>query len=143
MKRSLLLFMVLLLCASAAFGKKADTTGIRQATLRLNAALVARDTATIKAMLHKKVGYGHSNGWVQSRTQVMKDLWNGKLRYTAIDEGDWQAAKVGDAVVVRAATEVAFELDGQAMQMKLHVMQVWQRKGKKVWVLVARQSCKV
>ena len=144
MKRLLPLCLLLLLSAPAAFAKKADTTGIRQATARLNAALLSRDTAALKTLLHKKAGYGHSNGWTQTRTQVMNDLWNGKLRYTAIAEtGDWKAAKTGDVVTVRATADVAFELDGQAMTMKLHVLQVWQRKGKKAWVLVARQSCKV
>lgn len=138
-------FLLLLLCFATlpSFAAKSDTTGIRAAATRLNNALLARDTATIRSLLHKKISYGHSNGWIQNRKSVCADLWNGTLRYTAITEKTWSAVPTGGVVAVRAAADVAFELDGKPYTMTLQVLQVWKKKGRKAWVLLARQSGKM
>jgi hypothetical protein len=43
--------------------------------------------------LHNDVSYGHSNGWVETKTNIIKNLYNGKLAYKKIDHKDvkWTA----------------------------------------------------
>src|SRR5512137_653280 len=42
-----------------------DTTAVKTAVDKLEHALVAGDTSTLKALLHEDAAFGHSSGWVQ------------------------------------------------------------------------------
>ena len=63
----------------------AQTSFLKEAVIKLDKALIAKDTAVLKQLLHKDLSYGHSNGWVETREDVFKDLVNGKLAYNKID----------------------------------------------------------
>ena len=69
----------------------AQTMFVKQAAAKLEKALVAKDTVTLKQLLHKNLSYGHSNGWVQSKEEVVKDLMSGKIIYVKMEirEPQW------------------------------------------------------
>jgi hypothetical protein len=130
------------LCLLFSLGAIAQPKGAGEAVLRLDKALVQKDTATLKALLHPQLGYGHSNGWVQSREEVIQDLLSGKLVYRLIENKDsrWTVARP-DLATVRSTTEVKYLLDGKEGELRLHVLQVW-LKTAKGWQLWSRQSTK-
>lgn len=134
--------IILLFVCSAAFAGKPDTTGIYKAVHQLNQALVQKDSAMLKKLLHKKVTYGHSNGWVETKRDVIEDLFNGTLVYNKIDQGALEVTEEQDIVFVRSAADVDVALKGTQIQLKLHILQVWMRE-KKGWILVSRQSTKI
>lgn len=108
----------------------------------LDEALVKKDTAALNRLLHENLSYGHSNGWVESKTDVIADLLNGKLSYVAIDSRALSAHNSADVTIVRTESKIKYVLDGKEGELKLHVMQVWQRVGYQ-WQLIGRQSTKV
>lgn len=120
----------------------AQTSFLKEAVSRLDKALIARDTVTLKQLLHKDLTYGHSNAWVETKQDVIKDLYSGKLAYTKIESKDfiWKASK--DWATVRTTSAINFVLDGRQGELQLHVMQCW-LKTNKGWQLVARQSTKL
>ena len=136
-------FLVILLCLAAIATKAQDTAGVKKAMLQLNTALVAKDTATIKTLVHPQVSFGHSNGWVQSCSDVINDLYNEKLQYRSIEEqGIISLQLTKSTAIVRNRLSVQGVVNGTiAFDMSLHVLQVW-IKVKKKWVLLARQSIK-
>lgn len=108
----------------------------------LDEALVKKDTASLNILLHDKLSYGHSNGWIESKQEVIDDLLNGKLSYDKIESKMLSAAQTGDITIVRAESKISYVLDGKAGELKLHVMQVWVRIGSQ-WQLIGRQSAKI
>ena len=61
-----------------------DSVALVKVVGDLNSALRQKDTVVLKKLLHKKLSYGHYNGWIESRQEVMTDLHNGKLVYNSI-----------------------------------------------------------
>src|SRR4029079_10543041 len=49
-------------------------------------ALVNKNTVSINQQTDKALSYGHSNGWVQSKADVIKDLETGKIVYHSFKE---------------------------------------------------------
>jgi hypothetical protein len=105
-------------------------------------ALIAGDTVRLNELLDDEIGYGHSNGWIQTKRDLINDLYNGKLTYTKISTSDEKLVVKDKNASMRMTAEVDIVLNGSPLQFKLKVLQVWVKK-KKHWVLFARQSVKV
>ena len=120
----------------------AQTMFVKQAAAKLEKALVAKDTVTLKQLLHKNLSYGHSSGWVQSKEDVVKDLVSGKIVYRNMESRDPQWTTGSDWATLRTTTDLNFLMDGKEGVLKLHVLQVWM-KTNKGWQLLARQSTKL
>jgi hypothetical protein len=129
------------LCLAVA-GANAQTPFLKDAVLKLDQALVEKDTFTLKQLLHKDLSYGHSNAWIENRGDLISNLFNGKLSYKKIDskEHQWMSGK--EWASVRTNAEIVFVLDGKEGVLKLHILQFWLRTNRG-WQLVARQSTKV
>ena len=127
------------LCCVMSF---AQTSFLKDAVAKLDNALVAKDTVVLRQLLHNDVSYGHSNGWVENKNEVIKDLVTNKLTYKKIESKDlkWETGK--DWASMRSTTEIKYVLDGKDGELKLHVLQVW-IKTNKGWQLIARQSTKL
>ena len=108
----------------------------------LDEALVKKDTVALNKLLHDKLSYGHSNGWIETRKEVIADLLNGKLVYVSIESKELSSEQTGDITLVRAESKIKYLLDGKEGELKLHVLQVWIRVGYQ-WQLIGRQSTKV
>lgn len=119
-----------------------DSLDISNAIHQLQNALLQKDTFVIKKLVSNNIGFGHSNGWVQSKKQMVDDLYNGKLTYTQMQMQDIVFGIEKNVVVARSKTKVAGTINGVVFDMWLNVLQVWQKQ-KKQWVLIARQSVKV
>lgn len=137
------LFVILsLFVYSSCFAAGPDTAGLQKAVHSLNAALLHRDSASLKKLLHKKLTYGHSNGWTETKREVINDLFSSKLVYNKIGQGSLEIIKEKNIASVRSVCDIDVALNGSRVQMKLHVLQVW-IKEKKGWLLLSRQSTKI
>ena len=137
-------FAICLLFASAISFAQVDSISLKQAMADLDKALVNKDEKALVQLLHPEVSYGHSNGWVQNKTDIINDLKSGKLIYDKIENTsvtiaainkNWATVRTNTNATGRSTTVPTFDL-------KLHVLQVWM-KGKNGWQLLARQSAKL
>jgi len=119
-----------------------DTVQLKKVTELFNNALLTKDTNLIKQLVHKQISYGHSNGWLQTKQDLITDFATGKIEYTKIEEGEKSFTKTKQAIAVRNISKVEGVVNGYVFSMSLQVLQVW-KKVKKNWVLLARQSVKV
>jgi len=108
----------------------------------LDEALVERDTAFLKNLLHDQLSYGHSNGWVETKSELLQHLFNGKLVYKKIESKLLTKNDADSVTIVRTQSNIRYVLDGKEGELKLHVMQVWVLN-KKGWQLLSRQSTKL
>lgn len=126
---------------TAVFAQKADANSLKKTVSNFNEALVKRDTVQLKMLLDDKLNYGHSNAWIQTKEDIIADLYNGTLTYTAIHQADGDMLIEGNTALVRGITELDVVMKGKPMQFRLNVMQVWIYK--KGWKLFGRQSVKI
>jgi len=119
-----------------------DTVQLKKVTELFNNALLKKDTNLIKQLVHKQISYGHSNGWFQTKQDLITDFATGKIEYKKIEEGEKSFTKTNQAIAVRNISKVEGVVNGYVFSMSLQVLQVW-KKVKKNWVLLARQSVKV
>ena len=130
----------LLLTSSWAIAQ--DTTGLKNATAALNKGLLEKDSVVLKKLMSDDLLYGHSNLWLQSKQEIIADLYNGKIDYKKIEPGPESFTINKNVVAVRSNTKVEGVMKGTIFSLSLQVLQVW-KKIKKNWVLIARQSVKV
>ena len=128
---------------SLVFGNAvAQTSFLKDAVSKFDRALVLKDTVVLKQLLHKNLSYGHSNAWLETKTELLKNLYNGKLGYFKIESKDLQWTATKDWANVRSTAEIKYLLDGKEGELKLHVLQVW-IKTNKGWQMISRQSTKM
>ncbi len=133
-------FLIVLLFTYCALNAQ-DTTAVKQAVDRFEKALVERDSVAVKSLLHKKALFGHSNGWVQNKDEVIRDMNSGYLRYMVIDRQSVSIKVDGKFAVLKEWMEVTGIKDGTNFKIKLFVLQQW-IKTKSGWQLWIRQSAK-
>jgi hypothetical protein len=109
---------------------------------KLDMALVQKDTVVLKKLLHDDLGYGHSNGWVENKTEMIENLVTGKMQYTSIQSESPVWKQTGDMVTLRTKSKIEFIVNGKEGTLDLFVLQVWKKEGNE-WKLVARQSTKL
>lgn len=66
-----------------------QTAFLINAVAKLDKALVEKDTIVLKQILHNELSYGHSNAWVESKRDLLKKLYNGKITYSKIENKDF------------------------------------------------------
>ena len=104
-------------------------------------ALVNKNTGSINQQTDKALSYGHSNGWIETRTDMIKDLETGLISYQGFKEDSIIITMNGNMANVRFVAEVSATLKGTASTFRLKVLEVWVKKSKR-WVLFARQAVK-
>lgn len=135
--------VILLFFISLVTVAQKDSAGLKAVIQKLDRALLEKDVATLQSVLHKDVSYGHSNGWIQSKSDVMNDFQSGKLVYNKIENNSAAIVTINKkSATVRTNTNAEGVLNGNPFKLTLHVLQVW-LKTKKGWQLIGRQSAKL
>ena len=135
------LFVLFLLIAKGSFAQ-VDSIGLKTAMQKLDVALLQKDENVLRSVLHKDVSYGHSNGWIQSRNDILNDFTSGKLTYNKIENNSSAIVTISKKyATVKTTTNAEGVVNGTAFKLTLHIMQFW-IKAKNGWQLIARQSAK-
>jgi hypothetical protein len=121
---------------------QADSVLLKEAMAKLDKALIEKDSIALKQLLHTDAGYGHSNGWVQTKKDVLQDSRTGYLVYKSLTNEQVNINVNEKWASARTTTKAAGSRDGKDFDLTLHVLQVW-IKTKNGWKLVARQSTKL
>jgi len=138
------IFTICLFLSALLSSGQVDSISLKQAMADLDKALVSKDERTLMRLLNDGVSYGHSNGWVQNKEDIINDLKSGKLTYNKIENTDVTIAAINSnwATVRTNTNAIAGSASGPTFNLKLHVLQVWVRT-KDGWQLIARQGVKL
>ena len=140
-KFAAVLFVLFLLTTQSSFAQ-IDSVGLKNAMQQLDKALLQKDEVVLKSILHKEVSYGHSNGWIQSKDDILNDFKSGKLTYNNIQNNSSAIVKISEKyATVKTNTNAEGVVNGTEFKLTLQIMQFW-IKTKKGWQLIARQSAK-
>jgi ketosteroid isomerase-like protein len=137
-----LIALMLVFYGSASFAQQPDYAALNHAITDFDKALESRDSLALKWLLNDKISYGHSNGWIENKKEVVADLFNGKLIYKKIVATKPEVTTSGNVAAARSIADIDAALDGKLMSFKLKVLQVWTWEDGH-WTLFARQSVPV
>jgi hypothetical protein len=142
MKKLITVFLILSLLVAKSSFTQVDSISLKTTMQQLDKALLGKDEAALKQVLHKNLSFGHSNGWIQKKEDVLGDFKSGKLTYNKIENSSVAIIDISKKwATVKATTNAEGVVNGNAFKLTLHVMQVWMNT-KKGWQLYARQSAK-
>jgi len=133
--------VLLVLCAGKSWGQS-DSTQMVARMIAVDEALVKKDEIVLNELLHEQLYFGHSNGWVQSKQQVLDDMKSGLLAYISFKNRELSFRSYPNRVVMQEKVEVEVALRGASMQVKLLVTEEW-IKEKNTWKLLLRQGAKL
>jgi Domain of unknown function (DUF4440) len=132
-----LMLLFLLVFASAQTEESKLITTMKE----FHQALVEKNTVAINQQTEKALSYGHSNGWVQTKTDLIKDFETGLISYQSYKEDSVQVSLSGKIANVRFIADINATMRGNSSSYHLKVLEVWVKKGKR-WLLFARQAVK-
>ena len=132
-----ILFFFLVAFANAQTDEEKLTATVKE----FHQALVNKNTVSINQQTDKALSYGHSNGWVETKTDVIKDLETGYISYQSYKEDSISVLINGNMANVRFNADITATMKATTTTFHLKVLEVWVKKGKR-WVLFARQAVK-
>ncbi len=134
--------LVIVLLLNVVFANaQTDVEKLTSTLKEFHQALVKKNTVSINQQTDKALSYGHSNGWVETKTDFIKNLETGYMNYNSYKEDSVQVVINGNMAHTRFVADIAATLNGKDGNFHLKVLEVWVRKGKR-WLLFARQAVK-
>ncbi len=115
-------------------------TEIMMRMLALRNALIAKDSTALDDLLAGDVNYGHTNGLIQTKAQLIRSVVSKEQDYINIVPSDMNIRIYESTGVVTMKSAVTMNYQGKPLDMQMYVTLVWIKKNK--WQLVARQSVK-
>lgn len=97
---------------------------------------------SLSLLLDDRLQYIHSNGWTETRQEVLDDLTSGKLNYTNVTVEEASVRLYDDSAVITGKGVFEVLLDGKPISIHLSYTEVYVRQ-KKQWRLVSRHACKI
>jgi hypothetical protein len=118
-----------------------DTVAVRDAAQLLEQSLMGKNSAVLNGLLHEDLVFGHSNGWVQKKSDVIADMESGSLIYRSFLPESLRIERIGKRAIVKEYVQVQGDRNGAPFKVRLFVMQEWVL-GRKGWQLILRQGAR-
>jgi Domain of unknown function (DUF4440) len=134
-------FSILLVLIFAVANAQTEEEKITTTLKQFHLALVKKNTVSINQQTDKALSYGHSNGWVETKTDLIKDLETGYISYESYKEDSIAITMNGNMANVRFVADITATMKESSNTFHLKVLEVWVKKGKR-WILFARQAVK-
>ena len=145
-KISLLLILISFLCIHSQSQPIESNTISSQFLIEKNIqnieeALLKKDTLSLKLLLHPNLTMGHSNGWIETKTDIPKTLIEEGVIYSSIEligtpEIHYHSENL---ITSRRNINVNGIVNNVPFDVKLNVLEIWICEDGS-WQLLARQS---
>ena len=132
-----ILFFFLVAFANAQTDEEKLITTVKE----FHQALVKKNTVSINQQTDKALSYGHSNAWIETKAEILKNLETGYISYQGYKEDSITVTLNGNMANVRFIADITATMKAATNTYHLKVLEVWVKKGKR-WVLFARQAVK-
>jgi ketosteroid isomerase-like protein len=108
----------------------------------LNKAMIAQDKSILEKLTAEDLSYGHSTGLVQNKSEFIKDILSGPVKFTQIDNANQTITVTDNTGTVRNICSIKSIRDGGPFDLKIGILMIWIKKGDG-WKLLARQGYKL
>jgi hypothetical protein len=97
---------------------------------------------SIASLLHPDLNYIHSNGWVETKSEVLDNIQSGKLTYHSVEVLKADVTISGQTAVLLGTGIFSVSLNGKPILIKLLYTEVYTDIDKRP-VLIHRHACKL
>lgn len=104
--------------------------------------LIAGNIDSLNALLAPEVNYIHSNGWIQTREEVLNDLKNGRLHYKVVEVEHSEVSILENTAIVTGRGTFSGVMNGNTFSVKLLYTEVYVKASGR-WKLIGRQATKL
>ncbi len=129
-----------LLMSGTCFAQSADTTAVTKAVETMRQAMVSAKKADLEKVGAPTLSYGHSSGKIQNNAEFVDAIVTGQSQFKTLDLKDQTVQVDGDVAIVRHILQAKTNDGGKPGEVKIGVMQVWQKNASGAWKLLARQA---
>jgi hypothetical protein len=138
-----ILLILLLIGGNKAFSQNTEAEKVNQLHKKKFEWLINKKYDSLNGLLDDQVKYLHSNGWVQSKEEVIDDLKSGKLNYTSVTVEESTVSYFNNcAVVTGKGLFKGLMTDKSEFTIHLIYTEVYVKQ-KNQWKLVSRQATKI
>lgn len=109
--------------------------------LTLKTALVAKDSVALSKVLADDVTYGHTNGMIQTKAELIRSVVSKEQDYKSIDPSDMKIRLFDNTAIVNMNAKIVLTYKNEPMELKMKITLVWVKKNNE-WLLEARQAVK-
>ena len=104
--------------------------------------IVEKNNDSLNNVLDDRLSFIHSNGWVQTKKELMDDLASGKLNYVSIEVLSASARLYPKSAVVTGRGKFVATLNGNTNTYELAYTETYVLQ-KREWKLVSRHASRV
>ena len=139
-----LLVFVLLISESNAYCQSPQAEYVNQLHKRKFEWMTTKNYDSLNWVTDETLKFIHSNGWTQSKKEMIEDMKSGKLNYTSISVQESSVSLYNNksAVVTGKGAFKGLMPDKSEFNINLLYTEVY-IKSKKRWKLVSRHACKI
>lgn len=143
MMRLIILYLAFFISWSG-FGQADESKIVDQLHRKKFEWLTTKNYDSLNWILDDQVKYIHSNGWIQSKKDVIDDIKSGKLVYTSITVSEASVTQHGPkaSIITGKGLFVGLMPDKSEFKINLLYTEVYV-KYKKQWKLVSRQATRI
>jgi ketosteroid isomerase-like protein len=123
----------------SAYAQSADEETVRKAVKELRTAWMKQDRAKLEALTAEQLSYSHSDARLQNKAEFIAGAMGRKGTLKSLEWPEMTVQVVGNTAIVRHLWVSQSELDGKVNNVKIGVLQVWQKQDG-TWRLLARAS---
>lgn len=124
--------------------EKEDTQDIDNQQLKLENALIEKDTATLNKILHRNMILGHSNAWTETKNTLLETLPTSDIFYSEfkhLESSKYILVRDDLYNVVRYFKAIG-QYKTHPFDLNLKTIEVWIKENE-TWQLLSRQSVEV
>ncbi len=108
----------------------------------LRNALLSKDSIALSSLLSDDVTYGHTNGIIQTKSQLIHSVMSGEQDYKSITPSDMNVRIYNETAVVTMKSKTNLIYSGKPLDLNMYITLVWIKLNSD-WKLEARQSVKL
>jgi len=146
MKQLLLAIILLSALQLSAQKNKIDNKATEIAVLELHQKkfdwMINKQYDSLQIVLEKELIYVHSNGWIETKAEVIADLKSGKLNYIKVNVTEAKARIYKNTAIVNGKGVFNVILEGKPVEINLLYTEVYINK-KNNWQLASRHANKM
>lgn len=101
--------------------------------------MIHKHLDSLKNVLDDNLRYVHSNGWIETKQEVLDDIVSGKLNYTSVDIHSAQARVYAQTAIVNGTGKFQVTMNGTVITIELGYTEVYIQR-KKRWFLASRHA---
>jgi hypothetical protein len=104
--------------------------------------MIAQKTDLLFELLDEDLTYIHSNGWIETKSEVIENINSGKLKYHSVEIQRADVRYIDQVAILTGEAIFTVSLDGQPLKLTLVYTEVYVQEGDN-WRLTARHAARV